>query len=129
MFISYSLKDSELFQIKEIAQKISFYDDIEEVLYCEEHTKDNFIAYMDEYIGKCDVVLLFCSPNALTSVFVRDEWMAGRAMQKPIIPVFTNTDDIPPLLRARVGVEFDALDLQKVINQLYKLIIKRTETG
>jgi hypothetical protein len=129
VFISYSLKDSELFQIREIAQKISFYDDIEEVLYCEEHTKDNFIAYMDEYIGKCDVVLLFCSPNALTSVFVRDEWMAGRAMQKPIIPVFTNTDDIPPLLRARVGVEFDANNLQKVSNQLYELIRKRTEIG
>jgi hypothetical protein len=50
------------------------------------------------------------------------EWMAARAMKKPIIPVFNKTEHVPPLLRANTGVEFK--EVQKTIEELYKQILK-----
>ena len=44
---------------------------------------------MNDNFGKCDLMLLFCSQNALQSQPVNDEWMAAKALNKPIIPVFT----------------------------------------
>ena len=82
---------------------------------------------MNKYVGECDVMILFCSPNALKSDFVEDEWMAAHALKKPIIPIFIKTEHIPPLLRARIGVEFDTFDLHKNINLLYNLILKKTQ--
>lgn len=125
-FISYAMRDSELFNIKKIAESLTDNDEIDTVLYCEKDTRDNFVKYMNEYVGKCDVMFLFCSPNALKSRFVEDEWMAAHAMEKPIIPVFIKTEHIPPILRARIGLEYDTFDVQKNIDQLYSLTLKKT---
>lgn len=129
IFVSYAIKDSQLFNVKQIAETLTLYDKIEDVLYCEEDTLDNFIKYMNENIGICDVMILFCSPNALNSEFVEDEWMAARAMRKPVIPVFIKTEHIPPLLRARNGVEFDTFNMKKNIDSLYTLVLKKTKTS
>ncbi len=124
-FFSYSMRDSQLFNIKKIAESLQSYKEIDEILWCEEDTRDNFIKYMDENIGKCDVMILFCSPNALESGFVEDEWMAAHAMKKPIIPVFLNIEHVPPLLRARIGVEFDVFNFKKNIKEIYNTIEKK----
>ncbi|MFX1569205.1 MAG: toll/interleukin-1 receptor domain-containing protein [Promethearchaeota archaeon] len=124
-FFSYSMRDSELFNIKKIAESLTSYKRVDDILWCEEDTRDNFIKYMDQNIGKCDVMILFCSPNALKSGFVEDEWMAAHAMKKPIIPVFLNIDHVPPLLRARIGVEFDVFNLKKNIKEIYKVMEKK----
>ncbi|MFX1499855.1 MAG: NosD domain-containing protein [Promethearchaeota archaeon] len=128
VFISYALKDSKLFKIKEIAEELTSYDRIENVLYCEEHTRDDFIRYMNKYVGDCDIMILFCSPNSLRSEYVEKEWAAADAMHKPIIPVFMKTEHIPPLLRSRVGVDFNAFEVQKTIHELYNLILKKTQS-
>ena len=73
-------------------------------------------------------MILFCSPNSLKSEFVQEEWMAALAMKKPIIPVFIKPEHIPPLLKARIGVEYDTFDLQKNVNNLYKVILKKVES-
>lgn len=127
IFISYAIDDSQFFNVREIAEKLTSYNNIGDVLYCEEDARDNFIKYMNEYIGKCDVMILFCSPNALKSEFVEDEWMAARAMRKLVIPVFLKKEHIPPLLRARTGIEFNAFKPQKNIEALYTLILKKTK--
>ena len=126
VFFSYAIKDSQLYKIKEIAEAVALYEDIEQVLYFEDDTKDNFVQYMNTYVGECDVMVLFCSPNALQSRFVEDEWMAAHAMGKPIIPVYIKTEHIPPILRARIGVEYDAFDMQKNHELLHNLILKKT---
>jgi hypothetical protein len=48
-------------------------------------------------------------------------------MGKSIIPIFNNPDHIPPLLKTRLGVQFDPFDFQKDINEIYSLIIKKIE--
>jgi hypothetical protein len=126
-FVSYAIKDNNFFRIGELVENLKFYDKIENVLYCEKDTRDNFVKYMNKYVGECDVMILFCSPNALNSPFVEEEWMAALAMKKPIIPVFTKIEHIPPLLKARVGIQFDNFDFQKTLNELHSLILKKTQ--
>ena len=125
IFLSYATTDAELFRVSDIARALEVYEEIKDVLFYEGESYDNFVKYMNDNLGKCDVVLLFCSPNALKSGAVEKEWTAADAMDKPIIPVFLKTDHIPPLLKSRLGVEFDAFEFQKNIEELYRIILKR----
>ncbi len=67
MFICYSMKDSEKFQSSKIAEDLTNRPEIDDVLFCEEDAREDFIKYMNDYIEKCDILLLFCSQNALNS--------------------------------------------------------------
>lgn len=125
IFISYATKDVELFKVKEIAEILTRYKEIEDVLYWQEDMKDNIIKYMSENVDKCDVMLLFCSPNALKSKPIEKEWTTADIMNKPIIPIFVKPDHIPPLLKTRLGIEFDTFDQQKMIEEIYNLILKK----
>jgi len=87
--------------------------------------KDNIIKFMNDNLGRCHVVLLFCSENALHSIPVEKEWTAADALGKPIIPVFFDTTHIPPILQSRLGTEFDFYDMEKNVNNLYNLILRK----
>jgi len=54
--------------------------------------------------------------------------MAALAMKKLIISVFIKPEHIPSLLKARLGVEYDTFDLQKNLDNLYKDILKKSES-
>ena len=127
VFVSYATKDADLFKIKEFAQILTSYKKIDDVLYWEEDMKDNIIKYMSDNLDKCDLMLLFCSPHALKSKAIEKEWTSADIMNKPIIPVFIKLKHIPPLLKSRLGVEFDTFDLQKTIDEVYNLILKKME--
>jgi len=125
VFVSYATKDADIFKVKELAEVLSKYEKIADVLYWQEDMKDNIIKYMNDNLGKCDVMLLCCSPNALRSEPVEKEWTAADMMRKPIIPVFNNPDHIPPLLKTRLGVQFDPFNFEKNIDEIYSLILKK----
>ncbi len=128
VFLSYATKDATLFGIKEIAEELTKHPEIFDVLYWQEDMQDNIFEYMNDNLGRCHVVLLFCSPNALNSEPVKKEWTAADAMGKPILPVFLKPDHIPPLLRSRLGVEFDQFDFKKNITTLHELILKKSQS-
>ncbi|MBD3350253.1 MAG: TIR domain-containing protein, partial [Candidatus Lokiarchaeota archaeon] len=126
VFISYATSDAPRFQISKIAETLTNYNEIEDVLYWQEDMHDNIIKFMNDNLGKCDVFLLFCSPNALRSSPVEKEWTAADALNKPIIPVFSNKNYIPPLLSSRLGIEiFDVFDIPGNVEKLYDLILKK----
>jgi len=127
VFVSYVTRDAEPFKIKEIANTLNKYERIKKVLYWERDTEDNIQKYMSDSLNDCDVLLLFCSPNALVSKPVEDEWTAANTMRKPIIPIFNDANDIPPLLKPRNGVRYNIFDLQNNIDNIYELIIRKTE--
>lgn len=127
IFVSYSTRDTEIFKIKDISESLTKFNEIYDVLYWQEDMNDNIIKYMSDNLDKCDVMLLFCSPNALKSKPIEKEWTAADIMNKPIIPIFIKSDHIPPLLKSRLGVEFDTFDLQKTINEIYELILKKNK--
>jgi len=125
VFTSYATKDAELFKVKEIAEELTKFNDIKDVLYWQEDLYDNIVKYMNDGVGICDVVLLFCTKNANNSVPVEKEWTAAEMLNKPIIPIFINKKDIPPLLTSRLGLEYDPKDSRKIIDKLHKLILKK----
>jgi len=127
VFVSYATKDADIFKVRKLAEILTKYERINDVLYWQEDMKDNIIKYMNDNLDKCDTMLLFCSPNALASGPVEKEWTAADMMGKPIIPIFNNPDHIPPLLKTRLGVQFDPFDFQKNIDEIYSLILKKME--
>jgi hypothetical protein len=129
IFMSYATIDEEIYKIKKIAEELEKYDYIEDVLYWQEDMKDNIIKYMSKNLEECDTFILFCSPNALNSKPVEKEWTAADAIGVPIIPVFVKTEHIPTLLKSRLGVEFNTFDIQKNIENLHDIIIKKCENN
>ena len=128
VFVSYATKDAELYKIPELARKLEEYKEIGEVLYWQEDMHDSIIEYMNDNLGRCNGVLLFCSPNALDSVPVKKEWMAAEALKKPIIPIFLKPEHIPPLLSDRLGFEFDNFDFQKNVREIHELLLKKKQS-
>ncbi len=125
IFLSYNTKDSEKFHVQEFAQQLTNYDEINEVLYCEDDIQDDFISYMNECVGKCDLFLLFCSEKSISSEFVGIEWRAAMSLGKIIIPIFGNKKNIPPLLSSLIGVELNENDVRSTIAETYQLILKK----
>jgi hypothetical protein len=125
IFVSYATKDAETFKIKQIAEKLTSYPEIKDVLYWQEDLNDNIFEYMNDNLGKCNAMVLFCSKAALKSVPVKKEWTAADAMGIPIIPVFINPEHIPPLLKSRLGFDYDFYDFQKNVDMLRYLILKK----
>jgi len=125
VFASYSSKDAKLFKIQNIAEKLKVFPGIKDVLFYEGESFDNIIKYMNDNLGECDVFLLFCSENALSSVPVEKEWTAAEAMGVPIIPIFYDLKHVPPLLQSRFGVEYDFYDMERNVQELHNLILKK----
>lgn len=125
VFISYSTKDSKIYKIQDIAEKLKEYQGIKDVLFYEGEAFDNIIKYMNDNLGECDAFLLFCSQNALSSVPVEKEWTAAEAMGVPIIPIFFDLKHVPPLLQSRLGVEYDFYNINQTVRDIYSTIVKK----
>jgi len=125
IFVSYATKDAEMFKIGEMTKKLTNFPEIKNVLYWQEHLHDNIFKFMNDNLGKCDVMLLFCSKNSLNSIPVEKEWTAAEAIGIPIIPIFFDVGHIPPLLKSRLGIEYDFNDMDKNLQELRSLILKK----
>ncbi|MFX0091511.1 MAG: toll/interleukin-1 receptor domain-containing protein [Candidatus Hodarchaeota archaeon] len=128
VFISYATKDSRKYKINSIAKKLEKELEIDQVLYWEEHMYDDIIRYMNQNLGCCDVVVVFCSQNAIRSESVQLEWMTALKLKKKIIPVFVKEEDIPPLLTTKLGVQFQRDDFEGTIRYLHQLILKKQKS-
>ena len=127
IYVSYSTKDSNKYKIADISEELTKMIKIHDVLYWEEDMKDDIYRYMNDNIKKCDIMLLFCSQNALNSEAVTMEWQAALKIKKKIIPVFTNEKEIPALLSTKLGVFFDKDNINDTITKLYNLILKKSD--
>ncbi|UCD01221.1 MAG: right-handed parallel beta-helix repeat-containing protein [Promethearchaeota archaeon] len=127
IFISYATKDSDLFQIPLINEVLTAYPEIENVLYWESDMHDDIYEYMDDNLQLCKVFLLFCSQTSLVSDAVKMEWRSALKLDKKIIPIFINPEDIPPLLTTKLGVQFDTSEAYDSIENIYQMILKKLE--
>ena len=127
IFISYATADSDRFEIQTVANLLqNSFVDIKDVLFWEEYMDDDIYVYMNDNLGKADIILIFCSENANKSDAVRTEWMAAHKMKKKLIPVFEDENDIPPLLTTKLGIHFRAEDIKGFVQELHDLISKKT---
>jgi hypothetical protein len=128
VFFSYATEDSSFFKIPLIAENLTNFPEIADVLYWEEDAHYNIITYMNENLGRCDIFIIFCSQNALGSKPVEMEWRSALKINKKIILVFLTEADIPPLLSTKLGVKFLPKDINRTIHELYELILKKVSS-
>ncbi|TFF90144.1 MAG: GTP-binding protein [Promethearchaeota archaeon] len=129
VFISYSTRDSGIFKISKIAELLEKDPKIDKVLYWEKDCGMNIVEYMDKYLGKSKVFLLFCTENSIHSKSVKAEWMAAFQLMQleklSIIPIFQDPEYIPPLLLPFLRVYYDANDLETFNSNIKKEILKK----
>ena len=125
IFISYSVEDSERFNIPLISSELQNFPEIQKSLICEKDADDDIIDYMNTYIKKCDILILVCSQNANESYYVKKEWQSAFKLKKKIIPLFENVEDIPPLLTSSRGIEYNENNDKETINKLHSLILRK----
>lgn len=123
IFISYSRKDEEIFQIPTVANELRKY--FKEVIYYEGHEYDNIIIFMSNNIERCDVFLSFWSQNAAQSEYIKKEWTSADMGHKKIVPVYYDLKDIPFILKRFPCVQFREGELNDNITDIYKNIKKR----
>lgn len=123
VFISYATIDSKAFMVSKIANALEKFPEIDDVLIWEKDTKEDIIDYMNENLEICDILLLFCSENALVSDPVKLEWKTAIITNKIIIPVFNDPKDIPTLLKSKLGVKYNG-NIESITEELHKIIIK-----
>ena len=101
------------------------YPEIKKVLYWQKDVDDDIYEYMNEMLGQSDIMLLFCSANASESEPVKMEWRAALKKKMKIIPIFEQSEYIPDLLATKLGVRFQMEDLDRMIEEIYRLILKK----
>jgi len=129
IFISHATIDGDLFKINELEKSLEAHPEIEEVVYWEEDAVDDIQTFMNENVGRCDILILLCSKNATSSPPVQDEWRAANQRQKQIIPIFIDDSDIPPILSSRRGIRYEADNYKNSIEKLIKLIERKIKSG
>lgn len=127
IFISYATVDSDFYQIPKLTRILTNYPEINEILYWESDMKDDIYKFMDENLKQCKVVLLFCSKNSLYSEAVKMEWRSALKLEKKIIPIFVEPDDIPALLSTKLGIQFKESDPYTSIEDIYQMVLKKLE--
>lgn len=124
ILMSYVTKDADKFNIPKIAEILTSYNEIEDVLYWEEDALGEIYGFMEESLEKCNALLVFCSPSAHSSKPVKKEYRTALRLEKTIIPIFYEEEHIPTLLKDERGVKFDPFNFQKMIDEIYRLIPK-----
>jgi hypothetical protein len=125
VFFSYATVDASYFKIPQFAKKLISYDEILEVRYWQKDMRDDILKFMNDNLKECDILLLFCSENALQSDPVEMEWQSALKIGKKIIPIFVQEKNIPPLLSTKLGVQFNKNNLNETINSVHDLILKK----
>ncbi|MFX0030328.1 MAG: hypothetical protein ACFE8B_14040, partial [Candidatus Hermodarchaeota archaeon] len=58
---------------------------------------------------------------------VKMEWRAALKLDKKVIPIFINPNDIPPLLTTKLGVQFNEDKVYDSIEGIYQMILTKLE--
>lgn len=124
VFISYATEDLQQFRIPEMVDYLEFQDYIERVFYWDRDCDSNktIIAFMEETIQICDKVVFICSEDSKRSVPVRNEIEMAIYLNKSLVPIFKNIDDVTLSLKPHRGLEFDEENFQDYLEKLYTIL-------
>lgn len=129
LFFSYRLSDSHEYLVMDIAQFIKQKKEISKVrFYCWElwdgYPNGNINDFMEEGLRNCDVFIPFFSKDYFNSPNCKKEYEAAQVVNKFLIPVYMNFDDVPFLCKARKGIDLTRYSaVEEVIDELFALIL------
>ncbi len=127
VYISYSKQDVQTFQLDKLARSIDRLPHVNKVFYRGHSYFGSIVMYMNENIPKSDVVVVFCSKGASRNV--GEEIRAANIQRKNIIPVFIDKNDVPIMIRNRLGVKYNpknAMNSEMQIRSKIQMIKPKT---
>jgi len=124
IFMSFYPDDLKLYKISELIQKLKDFPEINKKIYWTHEMDGDIFEFTQNVIDKFDVMLLFCSKQALNSAEVKSQWISAFENEKTIIPVCIKSDFIPESLRQNEKLQYDLYDFDKNILHLRYLILK-----
>ena len=123
IFISYAYEDLTLFRIPEIAEYLEHKLEIGRVFYWERDNSSTqtIVAYMEQTIINCDIVLAISSEFSSKSSPVEKELEFAIIKNKIIIPIFKDIAHVKEFITIFRGLEF-GVDFQEFLDNLISII-------
>ena len=107
-----------------IIQKLKDFPEINSKVYWIHESDEKSFDFNQNIIDKFDIMLLFCSKEALNSAEVKSQWIRAFENNKIIIPISIKSDFIPESLRENEKLLYDLYDFDKNILNLRYIILK-----
>ncbi|MHA1104163.1 MAG: TIR domain-containing protein [Promethearchaeota archaeon] len=98
--------DESKFHIPELSSILEQDPLINYAFYFKKYASGSIVEFMNTYLPQSQVVVIFCSKNALKSSFVARERDMAVNENKHIIPIFEDLNDVPQIIRMEMGVPF-----------------------
>ena len=125
VFFSYATSDRDLYQIPQIAELLEAKPYIDVVYYWEDFASGSIIEYMNKRIKASHTCVFFYSIRAASSEPMKKERDMAIYQGKHIIPVFTDINDVPDILRIETGVDASDKTLELIADKIYHLISRK----
>ena len=125
IYVSYADEDYDVFKIGEFMRRLSIFDDIDQVFNQGTGVNQEYFNEFENQIKGYDLMITFCSPNALKTPFLLKLWQKTKSMQMFVIPIYIEPQHIPRFLKSYKKVEFDAFNFEENLEKIHKIIIKR----
>ena len=126
IFISYTTANSLQFQIVNVVKMLEKRPLIKKI-HCWElwsgYPDGNIIDFMNNGISECDVFIPFFTEAYNNSSNCRKEYSSADAINKRIIPIYDDFNQVPPLCRAKKGIHYFSMDIRDFVEEIYKLIL------
>ena len=124
LFMSFYEGDLKLFKIREIVLKLKDFPEINNKIYWTYEMERDIFKFSQEMIDKFDIMLLFCSKDALNSTEIKNQWISAYENGKIIIPICMKSDFIPESLKSHEILFYDLYDFNKNMLYLRYLMLK-----
>ena len=125
LFLSYSTEDLHSFKINDLYDNLSKNPNIEHIYFWENDctASTSLLTYMEKGIKDCDAFIVINSYNSNKSNPVQKEIEMAVYLNKKIIPIYKNINDVRLSLRTLRCLDFDESNIQKLCGQIVKLIV------
>jgi len=124
IFMSFYENDLKLFKIREIKQKLKEFPEINKKIYLTHEMGEDIFEFTQNMIDKFDIMLLFCTKDALNSAEVKNQWISAFENEKIIIPICVKLDLVPESLKQNEILIYDLYDFNKNMLNLRYLILR-----
>lgn len=109
IFFSYSMKDSQRFKIKEIAEYLEKQPSNIEIMYFEKSktTGEDILDYMERGVEWCNLFIWFHSEDSKESSAVQKEYKMAEYLGKKIITITEDFNTLPLTARVTWALQFN----------------------
>lgn len=124
IFVSYATDDLSPFRVPDLVDFLEYQDDIERVYYWDRDCGSNkdIIEYMEDTIQICDKIIFICSENSKNSGSVKREIKMAVYLDKSMVPIFRNIDDVTLSVKPERGIKFGDNNFDDFLEKLYFIL-------